>query len=64
MKKYQLLKDWKSKRHNKIIKAGVFVIITLEKELNELIENEYILVPKVKKIKKKKIEKETKEETN
>tara|TARA_Y100000004_G_scaffold23286_1_gene23633 strand:- start:812 stop:997 length:186 start_codon:yes stop_codon:yes gene_type:complete len=58
MEKYQLLKDWKSKRHNKTIKAGVFVVITIEKELNELIEGEYILAPKVKKSKKKKVEKE------
>jgi len=64
MEKYQLLKDWKSKRHGSTIGAGAFVVITLEKELNELIEGEYIKAPKIKKSKKKKEEKGSKEETN
>tara|TARA_R100001440_G_scaffold171_2_gene521 strand:- start:9359 stop:9553 length:195 start_codon:yes stop_codon:yes gene_type:complete len=64
MKKYKLLKDWKSKRHGSTIGAGAFVVIKLEKELNELIEGEYIVAPKIKKTKKKKEEKGSKEETN
>ena len=56
MKKYKLLKDWKSKRHNKILKAGAYVVVTIEKELKELIEGEYIIAPKIKKAKKKKEE--------
>jgi hypothetical protein len=64
MEKYQLLKDWKSKRHGSTIGAGAFVVITLEKELNELIEGDYIKAPKIKKAKKKKEEKGSKEETN
>tara|TARA_R100001509_G_scaffold140040_2_gene94708 strand:- start:4855 stop:5049 length:195 start_codon:yes stop_codon:yes gene_type:complete len=64
MKKYKLLKDWKSKRHNKILKAGAFVVVTIEKELKELIEGDYIIAPKIKKAKKKKEEKGSIEETN
>ncbi len=57
--KYKLLKDWDSKRHGKTIKAGFYVIITIENELNELIELECIEAPKKKKKKKKKTEEET-----
>lgn len=60
MEKYQLLKDWKSKRHGSTIGAGAFVVITLEKELNELIEGEYIKAPKIKNQKRKKKKKEAK----
>lgn len=64
MEKYQLLKDWESKRHGSTIGAGAYVVITLEEELKELIEGDYIKAPKVKKAKKKKVEKENIEETN
>ena len=57
--KYKLLKDWDSKGHGKTIKAGVYVIITIEKELEYLIENELIDKPKKTKKKKKKVEIET-----
>jgi hypothetical protein len=56
--KYKLLKDWKSKRHGKTIKSGTFVFITIEDEVNELIELECIEAPKKKKKKKKKTEEE------
>ena len=36
--RYLLIKDWESKRHNKTIKAGTYVIITRDNELDELIE--------------------------
>jgi len=56
--KYKLLKDWKSKRHGKTIKCGTFVYITIEDEVNELIELECIEAQKKKKKKKEKKEEE------
>jgi len=55
MKKYLLKKDWFSKRHNKIITSGTYVIIKIKEELKELIDEEYIDKPK--KAKKKNIKK-------
>ena len=55
MKKYLLKKDWFSKRHNKIITSGTYVLIKIKEELKELIDGEYINKPK--KAKKKKIKK-------
>ena len=52
--RYLLKKDWYSKRHNKTINQGVYVVITLEEELKELIEMECIEKPKAAKKKKKK----------
>lgn len=56
--RYELLKDWPSKRHGKTIKKGTFVIIKRESELEQLIELECIAKPK--EIKKKKEKKENK----
>ena len=53
--RYELLKDWPSKRHGKTIRKGTFVIITKKEELEQLIELECI--PKPKEIKKKKVKK-------
>ena len=53
MKRYLLIKDWESKRHGKTIIRGTYVVITMENELTELIEGEYIEAPKEKKKKKK-----------
>tara|TARA_R110001606_G_scaffold68796_4_gene157134 strand:- start:6019 stop:6186 length:168 start_codon:yes stop_codon:yes gene_type:complete len=51
---YKLLKDWKSKRHGKILIAGLIVNITKQKELTELIDLGCIDKPKeVKKENKK-----------
>tara|TARA_R110000824_G_scaffold80166_4_gene201819 strand:- start:864 stop:1061 length:198 start_codon:yes stop_codon:yes gene_type:complete len=58
--KYKLIKDWNSKRHNKIIKKGWVVIITIDSELEELTELGCIKVKKVKKKIKKKENKEVK----
>ncbi len=52
--RYELLKDWPSKRHGKIIRKGTFVIITKKEELEQLVELECIPKPKVKKKNKKK----------
>lgn len=52
--RYELLKDWPSKRHGKTIRKGTFVIITKKSELEQLIELECIPKPKVKKKNKKK----------
>ena len=52
--RYELLKDWESKRHGKTIKKGAFVIITRPEELEQLIELECIAKPKVKKKENKK----------
>ena len=49
MKRYLLIKDWESKRHGKTIIRGTYVVITMENELTELIEGEYIEAPKEKK---------------
>ena len=49
--KYKLIKDWESKRHNKTIKKGSYVVI-LKNELEELIESGCI--DEVKKSPKKK----------
>ena len=43
---YKLLKDWKSKRHNKKLLAGLIVRIKEQKELEELIELGCIETPK------------------
>jgi len=51
--RHKLIKDWDSKRHGKIMTKGMFMIITRESELEELIEGEHIVAPK-KKIKKPK----------
>ncbi len=56
--RYLLLKDWNSKRHGKIIKKGAYVVITIESEIQDLIENECIEAPKKK---KKKVTKQTEE---
>lgn len=57
--RYELIKDWPSKRHGKTIKRGTFVIIKRESELEQLIELECIAKPKeVKKKKEKKVKKE------
>jgi len=48
--KYELLKDWPSKRHGKTIKKGTFVIIKIESELDQLIELECIEKPQIKEI--------------
>ncbi len=53
--KYKLIKDWESKRHNKTIKKGSYVVI-LKNELEELIESGCI--DEVKKTPKKKEKKE------
>ena len=53
MKRYLLIKDWESKRHGKTIIRGTYVVITMENELTELIEGEYIEAPKEKNKKKK-----------
>ena len=47
--RYLLKKDWDSKRHNKTINKGVYVVITLEDEIKELIELGCIEKPKVEK---------------
>ena len=52
--RYELLKDWPSKRHGKTITKGTFVMVTIKKELEELIELGCISKPKVKKKKEKK----------
>ena len=52
--RYLLIKDWESKRHNKTIKPGTYVIITRDNELDELIELECINATKPKKKKEKK----------
>ena len=52
--RYKLIKDWESKRHGKTITAGIYVEITIESELNELMDGEYITVPKKEKKKKTK----------
>lgn len=49
---YELIKDWPSKRHGKIIRKGAWVVITIKDELQELIELECIVKPKKKKAKK------------
>jgi len=54
--RHKLIKDWNSKRHGKIITKGIFVIITRESELEELIGGEHIVAPKKKIKKTKKIE--------
>ena len=51
---YKLIKDWESKRHGKTITAGIYVEITIESELDELIKGEYIETPKKEKKKKTK----------
>ena len=53
MKRYLLIKDWESKRHGKTIIRGTYVVITMENELTELIEGEYIEAQKEKKKKNK-----------
>ena len=58
--RYELLKDWPSKRHGKTIKKGTFVIIKRESELEQLIELECIPKPKEIKKKEKKEKKENK----
>ena len=55
--RYKLLKDWESKRHKKTIKAGAYVVITLDNELQDLIESGCIEAIKTK-TKKKKTKKE------
>jgi len=60
--RYELIKDWPSKRHGKTIRKGAFVIITIEDELQELIELECIVKPKKKKVKKETEKKEDKKE--
>tara|TARA_R110002051_G_scaffold280089_1_gene341633 strand:+ start:7744 stop:7929 length:186 start_codon:yes stop_codon:yes gene_type:complete len=59
--RYELIKDWPSKRHGKTIGKGAFVIITIEDELKELIELECIVKPKKKKVKKEEKKQEKKE---
>ncbi len=51
---YKLIKDWESKRHGKTIRAGTYVWITIDSELDELIKGEYIETPKKEKKKKTK----------
>lgn len=51
--RYKLLKDWESKRHKKTIKAGTYVVITLDNELQDLIESGCIEAIKTKTKKKK-----------
>lgn len=54
MERYLLKKDWHSKRHNKTILAGTYVVVKIKEELEKLIEGEYIEKPKKAKKKKSK----------
>ena len=51
--RYELKQDWKSKRHGKTFKKGLFLIITKESDKKELIELGCIDKPKEVKKKKK-----------
>ena len=62
--RYELLKDWPSKRHGKTIRKGTFVIIKREIELEQLIELECIAKPIEVKKKEKKEKKESKINNN